>query len=529
MIPTKDLQIRQTRQAAVAFIVAAAATAVAGAVLFLGLQRTTDISDDMWRYPWESGDAFVAFSLFSSLLHGLVIVGLRAFGRSGVAGRSRAVKRGVALAVIGTAVLLVGELLSIPIRGAENGDTSAMIVAAVFGVGGIASMIGFLLAGWGTLRAGVWHGWRRFTPLAPGVWLAVMMFLPSTLLHGMVGVYGLCLLAMAVALYTRARSRDSSRYRPVRRARRRVVVVAIELCGLTKWFGQVLAVDGVTASIEAGKVTAFLGPNGAGKTTTLRMLLGLVAATTGTATFAGRRYDQLPDPVRHVGAMLEASGYHPGRTALDHLRVLATAARLAKDAPMRALTDTGLAEDAQRRVGEFSLGMRQRLGLAAAMLGDPAVLVLDEPTNGLDPQGIRWLRGYVRTLADEGRTVLVSSHALSEVEQTADQVLVIAEGRLIRRSTLADLRAEAGVGCRVRTPEPERLSAVLAAAGHRVRLDDDELTVDAAAEQVGELAAIHSIVLHGLNPTAGLEEAFFRLTEQAAPSGPQASIEERPA
>lgn len=202
MIPTKNLQIRQIRRAAVAFIVAAAATAVAGAVLFLGLQRSTDISAEMWRYPWESSGAFVAFSLFSSVVHGLVIVGLLAFGRSGVTGRSRAASSGVALAVIGTAVLLVGELLSIPIRGAETTDTSAAIVAAVFGVGGIASMIGFLLAGRGTLRAGVWLGWRRFTPLVPGVWLAVMMFLPSTLLHGMVGVYGLCLLAMAVALYT---------------------------------------------------------------------------------------------------------------------------------------------------------------------------------------------------------------------------------------------------------------------------------------------------------------------------------------
>ncbi len=292
------------------------------------------------------------------------------------------------------------------------------------------------------------------------------------------------------------------------------MTAAIELCGLTKSFGAVRAVDEVDASIEAGTVTAFLGPNGAGKTTALRMLLGLVSPTAGSATFAGKRYDQLVDPVRHVGAMLEATGYHPGRTALDHLRILATAAQLANDAPMRVLTDTGLEEDARRRVGEFSLGMRQRLGLAAAMLGDPDVLILDEPTNGLDPQGIRWLRAYIRKLADEGRTVLVSSHALSEVEQTADHVLLIAKGRLIRSSTLDDLRAEAGVGCRVRTPELERLSTVLAAAGHRVRLDDDELAADAAAEQVGELAAAHGIVLHSLVPTARLEEAFFRLTEQ---------------
>ncbi|MEO6630015.1 MAG: ATP-binding cassette domain-containing protein [Aquihabitans sp.] len=305
------------------------------------------------------------------------------------------------------------------------------------------------------------------------------------------------------------------------------MTAAIELSGLTKSFGEVRAVDGVDAVIEAGKVTAFLGPNGAGKTTTLRMLLGLVAPTTGTATFAGRRYGELVDPVRHVGAVLEASGCHPGRTALDHLRVLATAARLAKDTPMRALADTGLENDARRRVGEFSLGMRQRLGLAAAMLGDPAVLVLDEPTNGLDPQGIRWLRSYVRRLADEGRTVLVSSHALSEVEQTADHVLLIVEGRLIRSSTLAALRAEAGIGCRVRTPEPERLSTALAVAGHRFRFDADELAVDAATELVGELAATHHIVLHRLNPTAGLEEAFFRLTEQPSPVDHAACLVER--
>jgi ABC-2 type transport system ATP-binding protein len=306
------------------------------------------------------------------------------------------------------------------------------------------------------------------------------------------------------------------------------VTAAVELSGLTKSFGDVRAVTDVNAVIASGEVTAFLGPNGAGKTTTLRMLLGLVVPTSGRATFGGRRYDELPDPVRHVGAVLEASGYHPGRTALDHLRVLATAARLDRNAPMRVLAATGLAQDAQRRVGEFSLGMRQRLGLAAAMLGDPAVLILDEPTNGLDPQGIRWLRGYLRQLADEGRIVLVSSHALSEVEQTADHVLLIAKGRLVRSSTLTALRAEASVGCRVRTPEPQRLSTLLDAAGHRYRPVDEELAVDAAPEQVGELAAAHGVVLHRLTATAGLEEAFFRLTEQPGRVEEAASLEEAP-
>ena len=235
--------------------------------------------------------------------------------------------------------------------------------------------------------------------------------------------------------------------------------VAIELQGLTKSFGDLRAVDGVSAVALPGEVTALLGPNGAGKTTSLRMLLGLVAPTSGSATFGGRRYDELTDPVRRVGAVLEASGYHPGRTALDHLRILATASRLPPDAPMRVLARPGSRRTLAKRVGEFSLGMRQRLGLAAAMLGDPAVLVLDEPTNGLDPPGVRWLRGYVRRLADEGRTVLVSSHALSEVEQTADHVLVLAAGRLLRSSRLADAARRGGR--RLASPHagPDRLCA----------------------------------------------------------------------
>jgi ABC-2 type transport system ATP-binding protein len=296
------------------------------------------------------------------------------------------------------------------------------------------------------------------------------------------------------------------------------VTSAVELRGLTKSFGDVLAVDDVSAVARPGEVTALLGPNGSGKTTTLRMVLGLVAPSSGTATIGGRRYDELPDPVREVGAVLEASGCHPGRTALDHLRVLATAARLPKDAPARVLAETALAADAGRRVGEFSLGMRQRLGLAAAMLGDPAVLVLDEPTNGLDPPGVRWLREYVRRLADEGRTVLVSSHALSEVEQTADHVLVILNGRLVRSSSLAAVRAEAGVGSRVRTPDADRLTTALDAAGHTYRRTDEGLAVEATPEQVGEIAAAHGVVLHGLAGTADLEQAFFRLIEDSGPA-----------
>ena len=293
---------------------------------------------------------------------------------------------------------------------------------------------------------------------------------------------------------------------------------AIELNNVTKSFAHVHAVADVSAVALPGQVTALLGPNGAGKTTTLRMLLGLVAPDSGTATFGGRRYDELTDPFRQVGAVLEASGCHPGRTALDHLRILTTMANLPQDAPGRVLAETGLVADARRRVGQFSLGMRQRLGLAAAMLGDPAVLVLDEPTNGLDPPGVRWLRGYVRRLADEGRTVLLSSHALSEVELTADHVLVMAHGRLLRSSTLAELRAEAGVGSRVRTPQLDRLCSLVDAAGHTYRRTDEGLAVDATPEQVGELAAQHGVVLHGLVGTADLEQAFFRLIQESDPA-----------
>jgi ABC-2 type transport system ATP-binding protein len=303
------------------------------------------------------------------------------------------------------------------------------------------------------------------------------------------------------------------------------MAVAVELKDLSKSFGEVVAVDDLTAAALPGKVTALLGPNGAGKTTTLRVLLGLVAPSSGTATFGGKRYDELPNPVRQVGALLEASGSHPGRTALDHLRIHATATRLSQDAPRRVLAETGLAEVARRRVGGFSLGMRQRLGLATAMLGDPGVLVLDEPTNGLDPPGIRWLREYLRSLADEGRTVLLSSHALAEVEQIADDVLVLAHGRLIRSASLAELRREAGVGCRVRTPDPTRLCGVLDATGLPYRRTDEELDVDAAPEQIGELAAQYGIVLHGLVGTADLERVFFRLVQESAAPGTPAAEE----
>ena len=290
---------------------------------------------------------------------------------------------------------------------------------------------------------------------------------------------------------------------------------AIDIHGLTKRFGDVLAVDGLAFEVEEGTVVGFLGPNGAGKTTTLRMLLGLVTPTAGTATFGGQAYRELPAPTRVVGAVLEASGFHPGRSARSHLRVLATAAGLPGRRVDEVLRQVGLAEAANRRVGGFSLGMRQRLGLAAALLGDPEVLLLDEPANGLDPEGIHWLRGLIRRQADEGRTVLVSSHVLAEVAQTVDQVVIIARGRLVTQSTLADLTAGAATAVRVRTPQAETLRSRLAAAGTAVELDGpDQLVVTGvSSEQVGRAAAAAGIVLHEMRfERSNLEEVFLDLT-----------------
>jgi ABC-2 type transport system ATP-binding protein len=290
---------------------------------------------------------------------------------------------------------------------------------------------------------------------------------------------------------------------------------AINVHGLTKRFGDVLAVDGLGFEVEEGTVVGFLGPNGAGKTTTLRMLLGLVTPTAGTATIAGRPYRELPDPARRVGAVLEASGFHPGRSARDHLRVLTTAAGLDPRRVDEVLEQTGLAAAGRRRVGGFSLGMRQRLGLAAALLGDPEVLILDEPANGLDPEGVHWLRGLVRGLADQGRTVLVSSHVLAEVAQTVDQVVIIDRGRLVAQSTLAALTAGADRTVRVRTPQPEALRDLLVARGASVTLDGPGRLVvgGATTEQVGQAAAAGGVVLHEMRfERSNLEDVFLELT-----------------
>jgi ABC-2 type transport system ATP-binding protein len=213
----------------------------------------------------------------------------------------------------------------------------------------------------------------------------------------------------------------------------------IEVRGLTKRFGQVLAVDRLSFTVEAGEVVGFLGPNGAGKTTTLRMLLGLVRPDEGTATINGGTYADLAEPLHQVGAVLEASSFHPGRTARNHLRVQALAARADPSRVDDVLDLTGLKEAADRRIGGFSLGMRQRLGLATALLPDPELLILDEPANGLDPEGVRWLRDLLRGMAAEGATVLVSSHILAEVAHTVDSVVILDRGRLVTQSSLADL------------------------------------------------------------------------------------------
>jgi len=226
----------------------------------------------------------------------------------------------------------------------------------------------------------------------------------------------------------------------------------IEVANLTKRFRKTVAVENLSFKVREGAVTAFLGPNGAGKTTTLRIILGLVRATQGQATVMGKRYRDLPDPVRQVGAVLEASSFHPGRSGRDHLRTVANAAGIASTRVEETLALVQMANDAGRRVGGYSLGMKQRLSLAAALLGDPKVLVLDEPANGLDPQGMRWLRELLRSLADEGRTVLISSHVLAEVEQVADEVIIIHRGRFVEQASTAELFARAGGGIGVRSP-----------------------------------------------------------------------------
>lgn len=293
---------------------------------------------------------------------------------------------------------------------------------------------------------------------------------------------------------------------------------AIAVSGLTKKFGSFAAVDDLSFEVAAGRITGFLGPNGAGKTTTLRMLLGLVRPTAGTATINGRAYHDLPDPARMVGAALEATNFHPGRSGRDHLRVVAVAAGISDTRVDELLELTGIPAFARKRAGEYSMGMRQRLGLAAALLGDPEVLILDEPANGLDPDGIRWLRNFLRHLASErGKTILISSHLLQEIEQTVDEVVIIGNGRLLRQGTVADLRGERSV--LVRTSDPAALSTVLSEAGLQsidsdLSGEDGLLVTGGDLRRIGDLAHGAGLPVWELSErVSDLEDLFFSLTE----------------
>ncbi len=289
--------------------------------------------------------------------------------------------------------------------------------------------------------------------------------------------------------------------------------VPIEFVGVTKRFGAVAAVDDLSFTVEPGRVTGFLGPNGAGKTTSLRMLLGLVKPTSGTATFGGIAYRDLNNPVTTVGAALEAASFHPGRTARNHLAVYAAAAGIAKSRIDTVLGTVGLSEYGDRRVGGYSLGMRQRLGLAGTLLGDPGVLVLDEPINGLDPEGIKWIRGFLRELAAEGRTVLVSSHLLSEVQQSVDEVVIIAKGKLVHRGPLSSLETTRNAHVVVNSPTPEALAQALTAAGLTFGSARAGLLVEASDPgQVGHVAFAAGIELSVLHrQEKGLEDSFLSL------------------
>jgi len=307
-------------------------------------------------------------------------------------------------------------------------------------------------------------------------------------------------------------------------------LVSVE--GLTKDFGKVRAVEDLTFQVEPGRVTGFLGPNGAGKTTTLRLLVGLERPTAGRCLIGGQPFRQIPAPLRTVGAALDAGGFHPGRTARHHLRIHFLQAGIDPAGVDPLLEQIGLGADADRRVGGYSLGMRQRLGLATALAGEPRVLLLDEPANGLDPQGIAWLRGFLRWLADQGRTVLVSSHLLAEMAQIADDVVIIDRGRLVSAASLVDLLAAAGErGGTVLVRSPQRddlqvalategLSAVAGPAAHDLTVDD------ARAATVGEIAARAGIPLHLLTEQLpDLEEVFLQLIAETrgTPPGPPVS------
>ena len=293
-------------------------------------------------------------------------------------------------------------------------------------------------------------------------------------------------------------------------------LAAITVDRLTKRFGPVVAVEDLSFEVQAGSVAGFLGPNGAGKTTTLRCLLGLVTPSAGTATLLGSSYVALTDPIRRVGAVLEASGFHPGRRAIDHLRIAATAAGLAPGRAEAALAEVGMDAFARRRVGGFSLGMRQRLALAGALLGEPEVLILDEPGNGLDPEGMHWLRGFLRSFADRGGTVLVSSHVLAEVAQTVDHIVIVARGRLVASSTLAELVRRSTGSVRVRASDARGLRDALRSRGVEAEVTETVVASGTSTEVVAQVAAEAGISVSEMTTDqADLEAVFLELTGSA--------------
>jgi ABC-2 type transport system ATP-binding protein len=295
--------------------------------------------------------------------------------------------------------------------------------------------------------------------------------------------------------------------------------VTISLRALTKSYDGRVAVDDLTLDVRPGVVTGFLGPNGAGKTTTMRMIVGLAAPTSGTALVTGRRYTDLDQPLRTLGALLDASAVHPARSGLNHLRAMALTQRIPRARVDEVLALTGMGDAAQRRMGTYSLGMKQRLGIAGALLGDPEILMLDEPVNGLDPDGVRWIRTLLRSLAEEGRTVFVSSHLMSEMQQTADRLVVIGRGRLIADELMGSLLT--GTGTVVRGPALEPLAAAYDAAHWT---GDAELTIPGVPpEQVGATAHRMGLLLHGLAPTeTTLEESYMKLTADSLEFGAEA-------
>jgi ABC-2 type transport system ATP-binding protein len=301
----------------------------------------------------------------------------------------------------------------------------------------------------------------------------------------------------------------------------------IEAHELTKRFGDKVAVDHLSFTVEPGRVTGFLGPNGAGKSTTMRLILGLDRPQSGTATIGGLAYRQLARPLATVGALLESRSLHPGRSARNHLLFLAETQGFPAHRADEVLDLVGLREVAGKRVGGFSLGMTQRLGIAAAMLGDPLVLLLDEPVNGLDPEGIRWVRNLMQALAAEGRTVFVSSHLMSEMAVTADHLIVIGRGKLIADSTTQEfIQRSSDRSVLVRTPDPDRLRALITGEGGTIARQDSEdgvaslVVTGLPASRIGELAASASVVLHELTPRlASLEEAFMELTADSVEYG----------